>query len=323
MAKFSNGKILGRVAAVLLVVACAPAEVSAAAETEFEVRYNGIAHDALYGICFRENSGTAVGVAGTMFESNDGGKAWHAITPVTPSALLAVDCNATAPIAVGQSGTILVGHEGKWQKVESGTDARLLNVSVNNSGLAFAVGGFGTVLRSSDGGQSWEPLAFDWEALLGDFQEPHIYDVKVSDAGVVTIVGEFELILRSTDGGETWETMRRGDSSLFALELNDDGTGYVVGQEGKILHTRDAGNTWEMVSAGTNANLLDVLTDRDGVIHVTGIRTLLRSQDKGATWAAITAGDISSRWYQSLGAPGNGETDVFMVGHSGRIVQIK
>jgi photosystem II stability/assembly factor-like uncharacterized protein len=323
MAKFSNDKILGCMAAVLLVAAGASVKVFAASETEFEVRYKGIAHDALYDLCFHQNSGTAVGVAGTLFETGDGGKSWHPIAPVGSGALLGIDCDANSPIVVGQSGTILVRHEGNWQKAESGTDARLLNVSVNDAGLAFAVGGFGTVLRSADGGQSWEPLAFDWEALLGDFQEPHIYDVEVSDAGVVTIVGEFELILRSSDGGETWETMHRGDSSLFALELNDDDTGYAVGQEGKILRTEDAGNTWAMAPAGTNANLLDVLTDRDGAVHITGIRTLLRSQDKGKTWVPITAGDISSKWYQSLGAPGSGETDVFMVGHSGRIIQIK
>jgi photosystem II stability/assembly factor-like uncharacterized protein len=103
--------------------------------------------------------------------------------------------------------------------------------------------------------------------------------------------------------------------------LNVDGSGYAVGQEGKVLRTTDGGNTWEVGSVGSNANLLDVLTDREGTVHITGIRTLLRSSDSGKTWAAIDAGDITSRWYQSLGSYGSG--NVFLVGHSGRIVQIK
>ena len=309
------------VVAGLLVAAGSAGKAFAVGEAEFDVRYKGIAHDALYDICFNQNAGLAVGVAGTMFETDDGGKDWRPGTPVTQSALLGVDCNASWPIAIGQSGTILIRRDGKWQAAKSGTDARLLSVSVNNAGLAFAVGGFGAVLRSADGGQSWEPIAFDWQELLGDILEPHIYDVEVSETGVVTIVGEFELVMRSSDGGDTWEIMHKGDSSIFAIELNDDGSGYAVGQEGKVLHTTDGGNTWEVGSVGSNANLLDVLTDWEGTVHITGIRTLLRSSDSGKTWAAIDAGDITSRWYQSLGISGSG--NVFLVGHSGRIVQIK
>lgn len=320
--KVGPGRLLTAILTAALVAFSGLAGKALAGDAaKFDVRYKGIAHDALYDICFNQNAGLAVGVAGTMFESDDGGKDWRLGTPVTPSALLGVDCNAKWPIAVGQSGTVLIRRDGKWQQVKSGTDARLLSVAVNDAGLAVAVGGFGTVLKSTDGGENWEPVAFDWEAMLGDMLEPHIYGVKVSEAGVITIVGEFELILRSSDGRDTWEKLHRGDSSLFALTLNADDSGYAVGQEGKVLRTADGGKTWEKVSAGTNANLLDVLTDRDGTVYITGIRTLLRSSDGGKTWPSIDAGDVSSRWYQALGMSGDGS--VFLVGHSGRIVQIK
>lgn len=324
--RMAGAKGVGRLAVALVVSVLAAfagsaGKALAGEEVKFDVRYKGIAHDALYDICFNQNAGLAVGVAGTMFESADGGKDWRPGTAITQSALLGVDCNAKWPIAVGQSGTVLIRRDGKWQEAKTGTDARLLNVSVNDAGLAFAVGGFGTVLKSTDGGQNWAPITFDWEKMLGDVLEPHMYGVKVSEAGVVTIAGEFELILRSSDGGNTWEMLHRGDSSLFALALNDDGSGYAVGQEGKVLRTADGGKTWEKISVGTNANLLDVLTDRDKTVHITGIRTLLQSPDDGKTWQSIDAGDISSRWYQALGMSSDGS--VFMVGHSGRIVQIK
>lgn len=316
-----KGVKTGRLAAVVAGLLVAAAAV--AGEAKFDIRYQGIAHDALYDVCFHQNAGLAVGVAGTMFETDDGGKDWHPGpgTAITQSALLGVDCNAKWPIAVGQSGTILIRRDGKWQQVKSGTDARLLSVAVNDAGLAFAVGGFGTVLKSADGGQSWQPVTFDWQEILGDVLEPHMYGVDVSETGVVTIAGEFELIIRSSDGGATWEILHKGDSSLFALELNADGSGYAVGQEGKILRTADGGKTWDKLSAGTQANLLDVLTDRDGTVHITGIRALLSSSDGGKSWTSVDAGDVSSRWYQALAMSSDG--GVFMVGHSGRIVQIK
>jgi photosystem II stability/assembly factor-like uncharacterized protein len=293
--------------------------VAAAADTLFSVRYQGIAHDALYDICFSGTKGFAVGIAGTLFTSDDQGESWQPQGSLGPEAILGLYCGADTVLAVGQGGAIHRKRDGEWQRMDSGSDARLLDVSANRNGLAVAVGGFGTVLRSMDGGDSWEPLAFDWETLLNDFLEPHIYDVAVSDAGVITIVGEFAMVLRSVDAGETWEMVHRGDASLFALHLSGD-VGYAVGQNGLVLKTGDGGQTWARLDAGTDANLLDVLVDRDGVIHVTGIRTLLQSHDGGNTWAASKAGDISSRWYQSLGLSGSG---VFMVGHSGRIVRIK
>jgi photosystem II stability/assembly factor-like uncharacterized protein len=295
------------------------AGAAATAEENFSVRYQGIVHDALYDICFSGTKGFAVGIAGTVFTSDDQGQSWQPQGSLGPEAILGLYCGVDTVLAVGQGGAVHRKSDGEWQRVDSGSDARLLDVSANRSGLAVAVGGFGTVLRSRDGGDSWEPLSFDWETLLNDFLEPHLYDVAVSDAGVITIVGEFAMVLRSVDGGETWDMVHRGDASLFALDLSGD-VGYAVGQNGLILKTDDGGQTWSRQDAGTEANLLDVLVDRDGVVHVTGIRTLLRSGDGGNTWAANKAGDISYRWYQSLGLS---ESGVFMVGHSGRIVRIK
>lgn len=295
------------------------AGAAATAEENFSVRYQGIAHDALYDICFSGTTGFAAGIAGTIFTSDDQGENWQPQGSLGPEAILGLYCGADRVLAVGQGGAIHRKSDGEWQQVDAGSDARLLDVSANRSGLAVVVGGFGTVLRSSDGGRSWEPLSFDWETLLNDFLEPHLYDVAVSEAGVITIVGEFAMVLRSVDGGETWEMVHRGDASLFALDLSGD-VGYAVGQNGLILKTGDGGQTWSRQDAGSEANLLDVLVDRDGVVHVTGIRTLLQSSDGGNTWAANQAGDISYRWYQSLGLS---ESGVFMVGHSGLIVRIK
>lgn len=295
------------------------ANIAVAAEPIFEVRHQGIAHDALYDICFDESVGFAGGVAGALLRSEDGGLTWSQQSSLGPEAVLGLDCTSSTTLAVGQGGLILKKGGEAWRRIESGTEARLLSVSSNEDGLAVAVGGFGAVLRSRDGGDSWEPLTFDWEALLNDFLEPHIYDVQVSGDGVITIVGEFGLVLHSTDGGDSWNMTHHGEASLFALEL-DGNVGYAVGQDGIVLRTEDGAQTWRKLSSGTQANLLDVLTDRDGVVHVTGIRMLLQSADGGNTWVSRQPGDVDSRWYQSLSISKAG---VLMVGHSGRIVQIK
>ena len=290
-----------------------------------DVVHQGIVHDALYDVCLLGQSGLAVGLAGTVLSTEDAGKTWQDGSAGVADALLGVSCGQSASLAVGQGGLIMrkAGDE-DWVKVDSGTDQRLLSVSANESGLAVIVGGFGAVLKSTDGGASWAPLSFDWEAILNDFLEPHVYDVSVSADGIITLVAEFALVMRSVDQGETWEVVNKGDTSLFALHFRDANTGFAVGQDGKVLKSLDGGLTWSVMPVQTKENLLDVWSSGDQVV-VSGIRTLLRSRDDGLNWELITEGDVAVQWYQAVKGTQAGDASgdsVVMVGHSGRIIKI-
>lgn len=322
MSKRLNNFLMG-VIGVVTAGAIAPA--LQAENGVLNLVYQGIPHDALYDVCFDKNTGMAVGVAGNVLATEDAGKSWQPTQSATEFALLGVSCTGKTAIAVGQLGHIQVRDDkGIWQKVESGTDQRLLSVSANHSGLAVAAGGFGAVLRSKDGGTSWQPLTFDWEAILDDFLEPHIYDVAVFDDGSIMLTGEFELIMFSPDQGETWRVLNKADSSLFALHFRDREHGFAVGQDGKVLKSVDGGASWQVIEVPTRENLLDVWSSGAGDVFVTGIRTLLRSRDDGATWQSITEGDISVKWYQAVsGAADEGSVNqVVIVGHSGRVLQV-
>ncbi len=293
-------------------------------EKTLNLVYEGIPHDALYDVCFDGDTGLAVGVAGTILATADAGVTWQAQTPVTDKALLGVSCTGKSSIAVGQGGSLLTKTDSDWQVITSGTDQRLLSVAANEQGLAVAVGGFGAVLRSTDAGATWAPISFDWEAILNDFLEPHIYDVAVFEDNTIMVIGEFELVLLSSDSGDTWEVVNKADASLSGIYFADRQTGYAAGQDGKVLKSTDGGLTWQGIVVPTRENLLDVWASGQDVL-ITGIRTLLRSRDGGASWESITEGDVPVKWYQSIkGTPvDNGlSNNVVMVGHSGRIVQI-
>jgi photosystem II stability/assembly factor-like uncharacterized protein len=308
----------------LLPLACALLSGGVAASSVTPL-HTGTAHDALYGMCLEGEHGLAVGAFGMVLESRDGGTNWKQLPGFSDEALLDISCGAGPRLVVGQEGHIYRLEGDTFQSVDSGTDARLLGVDSNASGLAVAVGGFGTVLRSRDGGQSWEPVVFDWEAVLNDFVEPHLYDVDVSDQGVITIVGEFELVLRSTDGGDTWEATHKGEASLFAVDLRADGNGYAVGQDGRVIRTDDAGGSWSEVETPVESILLDVWSDDSGDVLISGIRTFLRSKDAGATWEVVQGGDLNVGWYQRLVVPRSGDqaaSVALLAGHQGDIVQL-
>ncbi len=304
-----------------LLLACAVSSTAWALTTVSQ----GIRHDALFGLCLDGDNGIAVGDAGVVLKSGDGGNSWQRQPGFTQLALLDVNCGNTTQFVVGQEGLIFRRNGDSFEQVESGSDQRLLAVAANDEGLAFIVGGFGTVLRSTDGGDSWEPLSFDWEAILNDFLEPHLYAVQIADDGVITMAGEFGLVMRSSDGGDNWDLAHKGDASIFGMHLKGQ-QGFAVGQDGLLLSSSDGGASWQSVEVPTGANLLDVWFSDDGKVLVAGIRELLVSDDGGSTWrSSVDQGDFAIGWYQRVvEVPNSGSGGaVLLAGHGGRIVKLE
>ncbi|MCZ0944924.1 MAG: YCF48-related protein [Gammaproteobacteria bacterium] len=292
----------------------------------------GLPHDALYDLAFVGPTGLAVGHHGLLLLSEDGGEAWRAIEPISEAAMLAVDANQERVVVVGQQGRIFSGTDASTlSAVESPTTERLLSVALHESGLAVAVGGFGAVVISEDGGATWEARHLDWIELQPEGLEAHLYGVSISDDGEILICGEFAMILASGDRGQTWQVRHRGDASLFAMHVDGQGSGFAIGQEGTVLRTRDAGATWQPLATGSRANLLDVWHSKEGEVVAIGIRALLRSRDHGQTWASVGGRAVERSWYAAL-APGivknnleNGtlqEQRVYAAGERGSIVTV-
>ncbi|MGR8921822.1 MAG: WD40/YVTN/BNR-like repeat-containing protein [Gammaproteobacteria bacterium] len=305
------------------------------ADQAIKVVREGIPHDALYALDMDGENGLAVGAFGLMLETTDGGATWKTLPPKTPLALLGIARAGDRLLVVGQNGIVMTKQgDGDWEMVDSGIEQRLLNVGMNESGVAVAVGEFGFVSISKDYGNTWgEPTFIDWEQYNEDGYEPHLYDAIVEPDGRMTIAGEFGLILRSSDGGQTWPAMASGDESVFDVHMASDGsrTGFAVGQEGLILKTTDKGDTWQRLDAGTNANLLGVWSGNSEVV-VTGIRQMLRSSDGGASWSMSHDTQIIRTWFQGVDAgvseTPTGETgflreqSVYVVGHRGTVARV-
>ena len=311
------------VAGLMSAVAYAnPSSSESTSQSKNPVVQQGTAHQALFGVAFDGDRGVAVGAMGELLESTDGGKSWQATAKgITPLSLLGVGLHGAHRIAVGQQGLILRSEgDAAWSKVDSGSDQRLLAVSVNEAGLAASVGSFGAILLSENGGQSWQPIKIDWTRYLEEPVDPHLYDVVVSDSGVITVAGEYGLILRSADRGQHWIAVHRGEASIFDISLRADGVGFAVGQNGLVMTSTDGGNVWRDLPTGSEAVLLNVWSAADGHVIVAGMRETLESRDGGATWKRRTDGDFGTAWYSSLAAPQSG--GLVLVGHTGRIVRI-
>ena len=294
--------------------------------------HTGIPHDAVYDMTLNGANGIAVGAFGTILESSDAGASWAKVDSGTEFALLGVAVNGDKRIIVGQRGTVLVGKaDGGWEPGKSGSEARLLKVAVNASGLAIAVGEFGNVMRSRDAGKTWEKLTLDWASFREDGYEPHLYTAAVDDTGRVVIGGEFAYVIVSTDGGDTWTLTTKGEKSIFGMHLLPDGSGYAVGQEGLVMKTADMGLTWATIDTKSTANLFGVWSSKQGEVVITGQRALLRSSDGGASWTSSTDLEIARNWFvpiaageESMKAPGGEMASqvIYIGGYMGRIARL-
>lgn len=314
-----------RVLCVLsMALAAAAAPVQAAMAGDLQLVRSGTAHDMLFDVAFEGPLGIAVGNYGSVLLSEDGGAGWRpAGVADAQQALLGAAIRDGRCLVVGQAGTVLVADDCHgWRAVDSGSSARLMGVGLNAQGLAYAVGEFGTVLRSEDGGRTWQALELDWSALSPTGEDPHLYGVAVADDGGVTLVGEFGVILRSRDG-EAWKLVHSGEQSLFGLSITDR-TAYAVGQSGVVLVSDDGGDGWRPLDTDSSALLTGIWSDGKGRVVATGINAVLQSSDGGRHWRPVDAGAHEHAMHVAVAAsqPLGGAQRVLLVGSAAAVLEL-
>ena len=326
-------KIIGAIcAAAVSMVALVSTAAEQGKEGVISLKASGIPHSALFGLSFDGGTGVAVGINGSVLTSADAGETWvPEKQDATNLALLSVARRGTHTIAVGQLGAVVVeSAPGTWKKVDAGTEARFLSVSVNTSGIAAAGGEFGLLLGSNDGGETWASIAPNWidyaDANVPGTGEPTVYAVYVSEAGAITVAGEFGLILRREPGAENWRVLNPvtgGAPTLFAIHIPEqpNGNSYAVGQAGEILISTDSGAHWFRNKADTASNFLGVTTAPGGRVVITGMRVMATSSNGGVNWKFIEESDTTTDWYQAVRTEKN-TGQVMAVGHAGRIIRI-
>jgi photosystem II stability/assembly factor-like uncharacterized protein len=148
----------------------------------------------------------------------------------------------------------------------------------------WVVGAFGTIARTSDGGNTWQAQPSKTTQSL--------YDVDFVDTQHGWVVGRQGLILRTTDGGATWDAQTSGTSQhLFGVDFVDDQYGVAVGDFGVILVTRDGGQHWEDDKLSEDVVLYDVaMTDRTRGWIAGEFGSVLTSADGGVTWTKQETG---------------------------------
>src|SRR5690349_20865818 len=93
--------------------------------------------------------------------------------------------------------------EAQWQRQEAGTSADFRGICAVTDSVAWASGSKGMVLRTLDGGKTWQNVSVPGAEKL-DFRDVQAFDGR--EAFVLSIgPGEQSRIYKTSDGGKNWE----------------------------------------------------------------------------------------------------------------------
>ena len=183
-----------------------------------------------------------------------------------------------------------------------------------------AVGSFGLMRETEDGGETWttaDPLTT--KALLG-----------VTAAGDTQIVvGQQGTIFRRVEGAD-WKQVEAGlTQRIMDVGLNDSGLGYIVGEFGFMAKSEDAGLTWTMVTKdwesvneeGYEPHLYSAVVKDDGTIFVAGeFGLIMMSTDRGQSFKQVHGGD-QGVFDLHFANDGDGTSSGYAVGQEGLVLK--
>jgi photosystem II stability/assembly factor-like uncharacterized protein len=211
---------------------------------------------------------------------------------------------------------------GSWWSVQStGTDSNLRGVAVvvhRGSTIVWATGSKGAIVRSVDGGNTWEPMHISGAEDL-DFRGVQTFDGKTVYL-MASGEGQQSRIYRSTDSGGTWAMEyadKRKSFFLDALACADQTHCFALSDpvDGKflVLGTTD-GLHWKELSrehmpaalpregafAASNSGLL--LYGKSEIYFATGgsVARVFHSPDLGQTWTVSETPLLSGKPSQGI-----------------------
>jgi photosystem II stability/assembly factor-like uncharacterized protein len=257
----------------------------------------------------------AVGERGHILVSETRRDGWRQIAGVpTRSNLTAVTAADGRVYAVGHDGIVLRSDDGglNWTRKrvvlfdrdnpDPRNGAPLLDVLFLDADHGFAVGAYATLLRTDNGGDSWqyvdilnrrgaaapteEELAKDpnapgldddsWNFDAADLDldeetDPHLNGIARTGNGNLFIVAERGAAFRSRDGGLSWQRIQLPyEGSMFGVIGGGGDHVLCYGLRGNVYESNDLGDTWSKRETGTELSLMGGASGGDGSTVLVG-----------------------------------------------------
>jgi len=177
----------------------------------------------------------------------------------------------------------------------------LLDIWFGDEKNGLAVGAYGLLLLTSDGGQSWK-LHPDY---LQNADKYHFYSIAALDANTLIVAGEQGVLWRSRDRGAHWEALKSPyQGSLFGALKLQDGSLLIHGLRSRVYRSTDTGDSWQEVQTGSQSTVLgSTVFDKKGVALLTSDGAVLISRNEATSFMLHQLSDRSAIAAAILTAP--------------------
>jgi uncharacterized protein (TIGR03437 family) len=161
------------------------------------------------------------------------------------------------------------------------------------------VWGSAAVYRSTDGGQSWQPLSIPLANGLNGQYPVSVFTLAPADPNVLYVASAIPApVLRSADGGSTWtpgaDINTSGGPTALAVDPTDPSTVWLAAADGTLQKSTDGGATFQSTALGNDPGAYTIAIDPANHLRVYAVaynnNAVWETSDGGATWSEALVG---------------------------------
>lgn len=254
--------------------------------------------------------GWAVGHDGVVLSTEDGGLSWQRrltgndINTLRHLQLTQLLADLPDSVSDDQRETLEYALDDAAAAIDDGPTTPLLDVWFADANTGYLLGGYGLLLKTTDGGNSWRSIGHQTE----NPDNFHLNSLVQSANGDLLIAGEAGLLLRANSDGEQWQALDSPyEGSFFALTRADQL--YVMGLRGHLFRS-GTGEHWQPVELSERGSLNGAISSDSQLWLVGQGGTLLQRTPTGFTRLetpsrrSFSAGVKSGNWLVLAGEGG-------------------
>ncbi|NKF28179.1 glycosyl hydrolase [Pseudomonas sp. BGM005] len=227
--------------------------------------------------------GWAVGHAGVVLHSRDGGLNWDKQL----DGVLAADIELQEAKQVTEAARDAEKAQERLaqaqQLVDDGPDKPFLDLLFVDAKNGIVVGAYGLAFVTHDGGLTWQSM----RSRIDNPSGLHLYSIERVGKDLF-IAGEQGTLLRSSDEGKTFESLASPyEGTTFGLQSTNAGSILAFGLRGKAFESKDRGDTWQRLDTLQPVTLTSGLRLEDGSVLLADESGRVLRFQQGSTKASV------------------------------------
>ncbi|MDD9301405.1 MAG: hypothetical protein HUK40_03290 [Desulfobacter sp.] len=155
-----------------------------------------------------------------------------------------------------------------------------------------AVGDWGTILMTDNGGKFWQKYRLNEDVIL--------YGVARLSVETACAVGEMGRIFITRNKGGSWQEVDSPVASTLFCLCHEKKLLCAAGLDGAAVYSRDMGLTWNQGQTPVKESIYGISICGTRVLAVGNSGTLMGSENGGAQWERFTTANALPFWLGTI-----------------------